>query len=124
MSITVMVVDDSSVMRKIVIRTLRASGLNMGTVLEGSSGEEALKLITEGNRPQLIVSDINMGGMDGITFVRHARSVLPPALTRIVMITTEGGADKINAAMSAGANAYLTKPFTPEQVANSLGPLV
>lgn len=124
MSVNVMVIDDSSVMRKIVIRTLRATGVPIGSVVEGASGEEGVKLLMEGHRPQLILSDVNMGGMDGIAFVRKAREFVPASGTRIVMITTESSAEKVGAAMAAGANAFLTKPFTPEQVADSLGDLV
>jgi len=120
MSLDIMVLDDSSVMRKIVLRTLRQSGLAIGTALEASSGDEGLALLKEGHRPKLILSDVNMAGMDGITFVREAREILPPSDTKIVMITTESGEDKVKEAMTAGANGYLTKPFTPDQVADSL----
>ena len=124
MSLTVLVVDDSAVMRKIVSRTLRASGLTISTLLEAASGEEALTIIKGGTRPNLIVSDINMSGMSGIDFVREARKTLSQRETKVVMITTESGSDKVHAAMSAGANAYLTKPFTPDQVATALQDLL
>ena len=120
MGLNVMVLDDSAVMRKIVIRTLRQSGINVAEVLEGSSGQDGIQLLEAGHRPGLILSDVNMAGMDGITFVRNARKLVHQKTSKIVMITTESGQDKMREAMDAGANAYLTKPFTPEQVAESL----
>ncbi len=120
MSMQVMVLDDSAVMRKIVMRALRASGINIGTPLEGASGDDGMTLIGAGHRPQLILSDVNMAGMDGITFVKHARQMLSSSDTKIVMISTESGHDRMREAMVAGADGFLTKPFTPEQIAECL----
>lgn len=123
MSIDILVLDDSSVMRKIVIRTLRQSGTAIGDIKEAGGGEEGLKIINDGFHPELILSDVNMDGMDGITFVQHARKILTPQKTKIVMITTESSHDKVQAAIAAGANAYLTKPFTADQMTQKIGDL-
>ena len=86
----VLIVDDSSVMRKIVGRSLRQAGLDVLQVLEASNGSEALSLARD-NPLDLILSDINMPLMDGLEFVRQLRGLESTQQTPVVMITTEGG---------------------------------
>jgi two-component system chemotaxis response regulator CheY len=119
----VLIVDDSSVMRKIVGRSLRQAGLDVLQVLEASNGSEALSLARE-NPLDLILSDINMPLMDGLEFVKQLRGLESTQETPVVMITTEAGEAHVVQALSLGASAYIRKPFTPEQIKERVVPLL
>ena len=119
----VLIVDDSSVMRKIVGRSLRQAGLDVLQVLEASNGSEALSLVRE-NPLDLILSDINMPLMDGLEFVRQLRGIESAQHTPVVMITTEAGEGHVVQALSLGASGYIRKPFTPEQIKERVIPLL
>jgi two-component system, chemotaxis family, chemotaxis protein CheY len=121
--VSVLIVDDSSVMRKIVGRSLRQAGLDVVQVLEASNGSEALSLARE-NSLDLILSDINMPVMDGMEFVRQLRGVESAQQTPVVMITTEAGEAHVVQALSLGASGYIRKPFTPEQIKERVIPLL
>ncbi len=121
--ISALIVDDSSVMRKIVERSLRQAGVFVATVLQASNGVEALELIRE-NPVDLIVSDINMPVMDGLEFVRQLREQQLGNGAPVVMITTEGSESNVVEAISNGARAYIRKPFTTEQVKERILPLL
>jgi two-component system chemotaxis response regulator CheY len=123
MSIRALIVDDSSVMRKIVERCLRQAGMDLGQVLEASNGAEALALVNE-NTFDLILSDINMPVMDGLEFIRHLKEVESAKNIPIVMITTEGGEKSVLEALSLGAKGYIRKPFTPDQVKEHVIPVL
>ncbi|MBF0271200.1 MAG: response regulator [Magnetococcales bacterium] len=111
----VLIVDDSSVMRKIVARGLRQAGFKITDILEAGDGQQGMDLLKTDTNFKLILSDWNMPIMDGLNFVKSVRSG-PPAIKNIpiVMVTTEGGEAKVGAAMEAGANGHIKKPFTPE----------
>jgi two-component system chemotaxis response regulator CheY len=123
MAIRALIVDDSSVMRKIVERCLRQAGMDLGQVLEASNGAEALALVTE-NAFDLILSDINMPVMDGLEFIKHLKEVESAKSIPIVMITTEGGEKSVLEALSLGAKGYIRKPFTPDQVKEHVIPVL
>jgi two-component system chemotaxis response regulator CheY len=110
-----LIVDDSSVMRKIVERSLRQAGLDSLVVYEAGSGREGLDLL-KAQQVDLILSDINMPTMDGLEFLRQLRAQnLAPGVP-VVMITTESSMDYVQQAILAGAQSYIRKPFTAEQV--------
>ena len=115
---TVLLVEDSSTMRKIISRSLRQASLPVEVVFEAADGFEGLLQLDAGNKIDLVLSDINMPNMDGLDFVSavRARGCQVP----IVMLTTEGGEDLINEAISRGANASIKKPFSPEQLREHL----
>jgi two-component system chemotaxis response regulator CheY len=118
-----LIVDDSSVMRKIVERSLRQAGLDALVVREAGSGTEGLELLKE-NRVDLILSDINMPLMDGLEFLRQIRTQnLAPGVP-VVMITTESSEEHVKQAIQAGAQGYIRKPFTAEQVKERVLPLL
>jgi two-component system chemotaxis response regulator CheY len=119
----VLIVDHSSVMRKIIERALRQAGLDLTEVLEASNGAEALTEVKKGPL-DMILSDINMPVMDGLEFLRNLGSIECAKGVPVVMITTEGSEARVVAALSAGAKAYLRKPFTPEQVKERVTPLL
>jgi two-component system chemotaxis response regulator CheY len=118
-----LILDDSSVMRKIVERCLRQAGIELTQVLEAGNGEEALGLL-QGNPVDLVLSDINMPVMDGIEFVRNMQSMPSTKQIPVVMITTEGGEKHVMEALSLGAKGYIRKPFTPDQVKEHVIPVI
>ncbi|HEY1802993.1 MAG TPA: response regulator [Terracidiphilus sp.] len=121
--IRTLIVDDSSVMRKIVERSLRQAGLDTLVVHEAGSGVEGLEVLK--TKPvDLILSDINMPAMDGLEFLRQLRAQnLAPGVP-VVMITTESSEQHVKQAIEAGAKGYIRKPFTAEQVKERILPLV
>ena len=118
-----MIVDDSSVMRKIVERSLRQAGIDLVEVREAANGAEALTALTKSG-VDLILCDINMPVMDGIEFLRQMQGVPNAKSIPVVMITTEGSESHVVQALSVGARGYIRKPFTPEQVKEHVIPLL
>jgi two-component system chemotaxis response regulator CheY len=123
MSITALIVDDSSVMRKIVERSLRQAGVDLAKVFEAGNGAEALGVLNE-NKVDLILCDINMPIMDGLEFVKQLSGVENAKDVPVVMITTEGSESHVVQALSCGAKGYIRKPFTPEQVKEHVIPVL
>jgi two-component system chemotaxis response regulator CheY len=121
--IRTLIVDDSSVMRKIVERSLRQAGLCIEQVLEAANGAEALAAV-ESNKVDLILCDINMPVMDGLEFVKQLSGVENAKGVPVVMITTEGSEGHVVQALSAGARGYLRKPFTADQVKEHVLPVL
>jgi len=119
----ILIVDDSSVMRKIVERSLRQAGLEPLVVLEAASGTEGLEVL-RANSVHLILSDINMPSMDGLEFLRQIRAQNLALEVPVVMITTESSEEHVKLAILHGAHAYIRKPFTAEQVKERVLPLV
>jgi len=121
--IRALIVDDSSVMRKIVERSLRQAGLDPLIVHEAGSGIEGLDVL-RAKQVDLILSDINMPSMDGLEFLRQVRAQnLAPGVP-VVMITTESSEEHVKQAILAGAQGYIRKPFTAEQVKERVLPLI
>ena len=118
----VLVVDDSAMMRKIVVKNVREAGFEVEFV-EASDGKEGLEKFQEGGI-DVVLSDWNMPNMDGLTMVKEIRKLDPDKKVPIVMVTTEGSADKVKEAVLAGANLYLAKPFTPDRLREKLGKII
>ncbi len=118
-----LIVDDSSVMRKIVARALQQGGVSIGQILEAGNGAEALDILRQ-QKVDLVLSDINMPVMDGLEFVRQLQSVENARGIPVVMITTEGSESHVMQAISCGARGYIRKPFTPDQMKQSVLPLL
>jgi two-component system chemotaxis response regulator CheY len=108
----VLTVDDSVSVRKLVASTLTAGGHQ---VVEASNGAEALELLKT-RTFNLIISDINMPVMDGLTFIKHVRVVAVYKYTPILVLTTEMDPAKKKIAKESGATGWLVKPFDPEQL--------
>jgi two-component system, chemotaxis family, chemotaxis protein CheY len=121
--IRALIVDDSSVMRKIVERSLRQAGVELEKVVEASNGAEALTALND-NAVDLILCDINMPVMDGLEFVKQIAGVQNAKGVPVVMITNEGSESHVVQALSAGARGYIRKPFTPDQVKEHVLPLL
>jgi two-component system chemotaxis response regulator CheY len=121
--IRTLIVDDSTVMRKIVERSLRQAGLDQLVVYEAGNGAEGLDML-KSKQVDLILSDINMPSMDGLEFLRQIQAQnLAPGVP-VVMITTESSEEHVKQAILAGARGYIRKPFTAEQVKERVLPLL
>lgn len=115
----VLIIDDSGVMRKIIQRNIVQAGLLVDQFVEAGDGKEGLEKVKQNNDLNLILCDWNMPNMTGIEFVKAFRS--SDKKTPVVMITTEGGETRTEEARNSGANGYLTKPFTTDQLLRKLG---
>ena len=123
MAKNVLLVDDSSTMRKIISRSLRQAGLDFGEIYEAADGKEALALL-EKETIDIVLSDINMPVMSGIEFLKEKSNRPGIKGIPVFMISTETGEDIIGEAKSLGAIGALKKPFTPDKVNEVLGPLM
>jgi len=115
----VLVVDDSTSMRQMVSFTLKEAGFE---VIEGTNGQEALARV-EGKPVSLVVTDLNMPVMDGMTLIRNLRAKPEFKFTPILMLTTESQQEKKMEGKAAGATGWIVKPFQPEtllQVVNKV----
>lgn len=115
-------------MRKVVARTLIQAGMDLSSILEAANGQDGLEVLrrdaASGVRLDLILSDINMPVMSGLDFLEQRRSqALAPGVP-VVMITTEGSEPLVLRAIAAGAQGYICKPFTADQVRARVLPLV
>src|ERR1039458_9654389 len=116
MARTILIVDDSTSIRHIVAFTLKQAGF---AVLEGSNGQEGLAQL-DTQRVDLIVTDLNMPVMDGITFVKNVRSRPNTKGVPVLMLTTESQDSKKKEGKAAGATGWLVKPFHPEKLLQTI----
>lgn len=114
MGMKVLAVDDSEVMRWTISMTLARYGYE---VVTANDGIDALKkLEDEEEKFGLIITDVHMPNMDGLTFVAKARKLFKYSFTPIIVLTTEVQADKKDEGKRAGATGWVVKPFKPEQL--------
>lgn len=123
MPIRALIVDDSSVMRKIVDRSLRQAGIEISQIFEAGNGAEALGVVQD-NKVDLILCDINMPVMDGLEFIKQLAAVDNAKGVPVVMITTEGSEAHVVQALACGARGYIRKPFTADQVKEHVIPIL
>ena len=108
----ILTVDDSSTMRQMITFTLKGAGFD---VLEAGDGVEALEVAT-GKKLDLIITDVNMPRMDGITLVQRLRALPQFKFTPILVLTTESDASMKQKGKEAGATGWIVKPFNPEKL--------
>ena len=113
---TILAVDDSNSMRQMVSFTLKGAGY---TVVEAADGNQALSQ-AKSQKCDLVLSDVNMPGMDGITLIKELRQLSDYKFTPILMLTTESTADKKQDGKAAGATGWLVKPFDPDQLLTTI----
>jgi two-component system, chemotaxis family, chemotaxis protein CheY len=118
----VLLVDDSAAIRKILQRVLRQTGMAIGAVYEAGDGEEALQSLAT-SRVGLVMSDINMPRMDGLQLLGAIKGSDEWRHIPVIMITTEGSEAKVAEAVRLGADGYVCKPFTADQIREKLSRL-
>lgn len=109
---TILTVDDTASMRQMISFTLNSVG---HVVIQACDGKEALKLL-EGKKVDLVIADINMPNMDGITLVKSLREQADYKFIPILVLTTESQEAKRQQGKVAGATGWIVKPFNPEQL--------
>lgn len=119
MAFNLLIVDDSSSMRSMIRKTVEMSGFDVGEYFESANGAEALESLRS-NWIDVVLSDLHMPIMDGLSFLKEVQSDELLKTIPVVVITTEGREQKVEEALNLGARAYIRKPFTPEQVRNTL----
>jgi two-component system chemotaxis response regulator CheY len=120
MSKHILVVDDSASLRQAVGIALRGAGY---AVTEACDGKDALGKLS-GQKVNLIISDVNMPNMDGITFVKSIKQMPAYKFTPVIMLTTENQEAKKREGQAAGAKAWVVKPFQPAQLLAAVEKLV
>jgi two-component system chemotaxis response regulator CheY len=115
MGTRVLVADDSSTMRKIILRSLNAVGISSAT--EAADGEEAVNAFKPGDF-DLVLTDWNMSGKSGLEVIAEIRE--QDADVPIIMVTTEAGKSRVLEAIRAGVTDYLVKPFTADTLREKL----
>ncbi len=121
MSKTILVVDDSSSLRSLVKLSLSRAGY---AVLEAGDGKQALAQVDKAAKVNLIVSDVNMPVMDGITFLTEIKKSARHKFIPVIMLTTEDESTKMQQAKAAGARAWLLKPFDPPALLDAVSRVV
>lgn len=110
---TLLIIDDSVSMRQLVSFALKDAGYD---VITAENGKDALNKLN-GTKVDMVITDLNMPEMDGITFIKNFRTLPGYRFTPIVMLTTESQESKKQEGKSAGASGWIVKPFTPQQLA-------
>ncbi len=121
MGLSILVVDDSAVMRMMISRGLRQAGFEVTKTVEASNGEEALTKFVSGEI-DIVFCDLNMPTMDGLEFSKRLRKV--SARVPILLITAEGSAAKMEEAKACGVSDFLRKPPTAVDLKLKVGPLL
>ena len=120
MSKTILIVDDSASLRQVVKLALSGAGYE---VIEACDGVDALGKL-DGRKIHLIISDVNMPNMDGITMVKEVKLKPDYKFTPIIMLTTESQEEKKAQGQAAGARAWVVKPFQPAQMLAAVSKLI
>lgn len=120
MAKTVLIVDDSASIRQVVSIALTGAGYE---VIEACDGQDALSKLT-GQRLHLIISDVNMPVMDGITFLKEVKARPEHKFTPVIMLTTESAEAKKAEGQAAGAKAWVVKPFQPKEMLAAVSKLI
>ena len=120
MAKTIMIVDDSASLRQVVSIALKGAGYD---TIEACDGRDALTKL-DGTKVHLIISDVNMPNMDGISLVKEVKKHPSYKFTPVIMLTTESQEGKKAEGQAAGAKAWVVKPFQPQQMLAAVAKLI
>lgn len=113
--INVLIVDDSQTVRAIIVKTLDMAGIETDEIHQAGNGQEGLDILGQ-HRVDLVFSDINMPVMGGVEMIQRMKDDDVMKAIPIVIVTTEGSMTRVAELKEKGVNAYIRKPFTPEQI--------
>lgn len=124
MNKTILIVDDSPSLRRVVNIALSGAGYEVIEACDGADGLHKLQTIQPGKKVHLVICDVNMPNMDGITFVTQIKQRPEFKFTPVIMLTTEGEDAMKERGKAAGAKAWVMKPFNPPQMLNAVSKLI
>ena len=122
MAYNILIVEDSSPMRAVIKKIIRASGFNVGEIFEASNGKEALNVMND-EWLDLVLSDYNMPDMDGLALLNEMKKDDTLKSIPVVMVTTEGSKKRVKEFLEKGAG-YIKKPFTPAEIKQKLNLII
>jgi|SRR5665213_1766876 len=123
MAFQLLIVDDSAAMREFILRVIRLSGLDAGTCMQASNGQEALDLL-RANWIDIVLTDINMPVLNGEQFLQCMAEDEMLRTVPVLVISADGSENRVQLMMSLGAKGYVKKPFTPELLRASMEQLL
>jgi two-component system, chemotaxis family, chemotaxis protein CheY len=123
MAFNVLIVDDSSSMRLVIKKTIRASGFEVGAYWEAADGWQALEILSD-EWVDLVLTDINMPNMNGLELITEMKKDNALESIPVVMVTTEGSEKIVDKCMAIGAKGYIKKPFMPEDIRRTLNTIM
>jgi len=115
MAYSILIVDDSDIIRSMISRTIRLTKLPVHTFMEAHNGVEALDILKR-EWIDIVFTDLNMPVMNGLDLIKSMKQTVDLNDIPVVVITTEGNANRLNELINAGARDCLRKPFTPEKI--------
>lgn len=118
MAINILIVDDSNVMRSIILKTMRMSGIQIGEIYQAANGQEGLEMLKE-NWIDIVIADINMPIMNGEEMIDRMQDDLYTRDIPVVVVSTEGSQKRIGRLKEKGVT-FIPKPFTPEVVRDTI----
>jgi two-component system chemotaxis response regulator CheY len=119
MALNFLIVDDSSSMRSVIKKTIKATGIEVEHFFEAGDGIEALEVIAS-NRPDVILLDYHMPGMDGLALLGEVRKDEHLKNVPVLVTSVEGSQKRVDEFLKTGATDYIQKPFTPEEIRDKL----
>jgi two-component system chemotaxis response regulator CheY len=123
MAFQLLIVDDSAAMREFIVRVIGMSGLDVGTCMQASNGQEALNLLRK-NWIDIVLTDVNMPVMNGEQFLSCMGEDEILRTIPVLVISTDGSEHRVDRMMSLGAKGYVKKPFSPELLRASMEELL
>lgn len=123
MAFNVLIVDDSATMRALIRKVLGIAGFQVGQYFEGANGLEALEILKR-EWVDIILTDVHMPEMDGLTLVREIRRDDIWQNIPVILITTEGRPELVEKFSALGIEGYIKKPFRPEEIKNLLAKIM
>lgn len=119
MAYNILIVDDSSPMRAVLKKVIKASGFDVGQIFEADDGRQALDILDQ-QWLDLVLTDYNMPDMNGMELLQRIKGNHDSCDIPVVVVTTEGSRHRIETFLAQGAAAYIKKPFTPEEIKSKL----
>jgi len=123
MAFNVLIVDDSDVIRSMIAKTLRLAQVSVANIFEAGNGKEALAILQD-TWVDFVLADINMPVMNGAEMITRMRACPDTADIPVIVVSSEGATDRVDALSEAGVCAWIRKPFTPEEIRDVVGTLV
>jgi len=115
MAYSILIVDDSNIIRSMVKRTISMSKLPVHAFMEAKNGREAIDILNS-SWVDIVFTDLNMPVMDGLSLIKTMKQTVDLNDIPVVVITTEGNTNRLDELVNAGAYTCLRKPFTPEKI--------